>query len=749
MTGDDNRNGDQPETFNPSSLVPPPTQQIPHTISSIKLHILKKGKYDIWTMKIEHYLSHTDYPIWQVIQNGNGPVFVTTDTNGMIKVLPPKTAKEVVARERERKARTTLLMALPDDHLTKFHKMADAKETWEAIKSRFDGNDESKKMHKYLLKQQFEGFSVSASEGLYKGYDRFQTLLSQLEIHGAGVSHDDANQKFLRVFEHDVKGITPSSSNTQNVAFVSADNTSSTNDVSTAYSVSSTSVLKSQKEGSSSYTDEVIHSFFRNQSSSPQLDYDDLKQINDDDIEDLDLKWQGILLETAELKGIKTAEEKMLDTMETKLVTMVDDLYIRMIQKLRLPLMERILTGLDMLRKILRKSLKEKEDLKIKFENWQNSSKNLSRLLNTQLGANDKFGLRYGDYRYGSILSYKNEVLKSVFMNKKSDLENTSVNDRYAEGMHAVPPPNTWNYMSFGPDVEIDYSKFTYGPKQTSVDEPDAKTCENASCESDSSVEMTTSMPAPVENTPKDDPHKALKDKGIIDSGCSRHMTGNKAHLADYQEFKVALLPLEDANTNSINLLNVVSAPISTAGPSRALNDDGPLYPDNPSMPHLEDIYASPSEGIFTDSSYDDEGVVTDFNNLERTVNVSPTPTTRIHTILPKTQILGDHMSAVQTRRKVNKKSEAHALKAIGSKWVYGNKKDERRVVVRNKARLVAQGHRQEEGIDYDEVFASVARIEAIRIFLAFASYMGFIVYQMDVKCAFLYGTINEEVYVT
>ncbi|GJW47960.1 putative ribonuclease H-like domain-containing protein [Tanacetum coccineum] len=85
---------------------------------------------------------------------------------------------------------------------------------------------------------------------------------------------------------------------------------------------------------------------------------------------------------------------------------------------------------------------------------------------------------------------------------------------------------------------------------------------------------------------------------------------------------------------------------------------------------------------------------------------------------------------------------------AIGTKWVYRNKKDERGIVVRNKARLVAQGYTQEEGIDYDEVFAPVARIEAIRLFLAYASFMGFIVYQMDVKSAFLYGTIKEEVYV-
>ncbi|GKC64900.1 putative ribonuclease H-like domain-containing protein [Tanacetum coccineum] len=86
--------------------------------------------------------------------------------------------------------------------------------------------------------------------------------------------------------------------------------------------------------------------------------------------------------------------------------------------------------------------------------------------------------------------------------------------------------------------------------------------------------------------------------------------------------------------------------------------------------------------------------------------------------------------------------------RTIGTKWVFRNKKDERGIIIRNKARLVAQGYTQEKGIDYDEGFAPVARIEAIRLFLAYASYIGFIVYQMDVKSAFLYGTIKEEVYV-
>nr|GEZ88168.1 copia protein [Tanacetum cinerariifolium] len=84
-------------------------------------------------------------------------------------------------------------------------------------------------------------------------------------------------------------------------------------------------------------------------------------------------------------------------------------------------------------------------------------------------------------------------------------------------------------------------------------------------------------------------------------------------------------------------------------------------------------------------------------------------------------------------------------VRPIGTKWVLKNKKDERGIVVRNKARLVAQGHTQEKGINYDEVFAPVARIEAIRLFLAYTSFIGFTIYQMDIKSAFLYGTIDEE----
>ncbi|GKB68561.1 hypothetical protein Tco_0929973 [Tanacetum coccineum] len=168
------------------------------------------------------------YHIWEVIQNGNGPVSITTDTQGQIKVLPPRIAEEILARKRERKARTTLLMALPEDHLAKFHKMTDAKEMWEAIKSRFGKNDESKKMQKYILKQQFEGFSSQVS------------LVMRTKPGVDSLSFDDLYNN-LRVFKSDVKGSTASSSSAQNVSFVSSENTISTNDVSTAHGVSTSS----------------------------------------------------------------------------------------------------------------------------------------------------------------------------------------------------------------------------------------------------------------------------------------------------------------------------------------------------------------------------------------------------------------------------------------------------------------------------------------------------------------------------
>nr|GFB73935.1 hypothetical protein [Tanacetum cinerariifolium] len=165
-----------------------------------------------------------------------------------------------------------------------------------------------------------------------------------------------------------------------------------------------------------------------------------------------------------------------------------------------------------------------------------------------------------------------------------------------------------------------------------------------------------------------------------------------------------------------------------------------------------------------------------DINNLESIISVSPIPTTRIYKDRPTSQIIGDLSSTTQTRSMARAVRDQGGLSQMFNEdfhtcmfacflsqeepkrvhqdlndpsWIEAiNKKDERGIVIRNKARLVAQGHTQEEGIDYKEVFAPILRIEAIILFLAYASFIGFLVYQMYVKRAFLYGTIKEEVYV-
>ncbi|GJS04439.1 putative ribonuclease H-like domain-containing protein, partial [Tanacetum coccineum] len=218
----------------------------------------------------------------------------------------------------------------------------------------------------------------------------------------------------------------------------------------------------------------------------------------------------------------------------------------------------------------------------------------------------------------------------------------------------------------------------------------------------------------------------------------------------------------------------------------------------------LEDLFGDTTASVSLNE------VKVELSNMETNIQVSPTPTLRIHKVHPKSPIIGHVDTPVQTRQKTKNMEEQSfiatihqktnpeliqyclfscilsqeehkkifdalkdpswvesmqeellqfkihnvwvlvdcpkGVRPIRIKWVLKNKRDKRGIVIRNKVRLVAQGYTQEEGIDYEEVFAPVARIEAIRLFLAYASYMGFTVYQMDVKSAFLYGTIDEEV---
>nr|GEU33836.1 hypothetical protein [Tanacetum cinerariifolium] len=223
---------------------------------------------------------------------------------------------------------------------------------------------------------------------------------------------------------------------------------------------------------------------------------------------------------------------------------------------------------------------------------------------------------------------------------------------------------------------------------------------------------------------------------------------------------------------NSINKVNTASTPVPVVG-QISTNNTNTFSAAGPSNTVVNITYSDNEEDV---------GAEADFSNLETNITISPIPITRVHKDHPVTQIIGDLSLAPQTWSMTRMVKDQGGLtqinnedfctcmfacilseeepnkvwvlvdlpkgkRAIGSKWVFRNKKDERGIVIRNKARLVAQGHTQEEGIYYEEVFALVARIETIRFFLAYASFMGFMVYQIDVKSAFLYGTIKEKVY--
>nr|GEW05810.1 hypothetical protein [Tanacetum cinerariifolium] len=251
-----------------------------------------------------------------------------------------------------------------------------------------------------------------------------------------------------------------------------------------------------------------------------------------------------------------------------------------------------------------------------------------------------------------------------------------------------------------------------------------------------------------------------------------------KSHVVTIIGFKDLNAEFKECTNNSSNGVIAASSLVFTDGHNfiNSTSDFSAAGPSNAAMPNVEDLTHS--------NQADDIGAEADINNLESIISVSPIPTTRIHKDHPTAQIISDLSSTTQTRsmaRAVRDQGRISQMfnedfhtcmfacflsqeepkrkvwilvdlpygkRAIGTKWVYRNKKDERGIVFRNKARLVAQGHTQEEGIDYEEVFALIARIEAIRLFLAYAAFMGFPMYQMDVKSAFLYGTIEEEVYV-
>nr|GEZ44789.1 putative ribonuclease H-like domain-containing protein [Tanacetum cinerariifolium] len=597
-------------------------------------------------MRIEQYFLMTDYSLWEVILNGDSPVPIRL-VEGAVQPVAHTTAEQKLARKNELKAHGTLLMALPDKHQLKFNYHKDAKTLMEAIEKRFGGNTKTKKRNKADIEEQ---------------------------------SLDDLFNS-LKIYEAEVKHSSSIGTTTQNLAFVSSSNTDSTTDsvsaVANVFAICA-KLPVSSLPNVDSLSNVVIYSFFASQSTSPQLDNEDLNQIDVDDLKEMDLRWQMAMLTMRARRFLQMTGRNLGDNGPTSM-------------------------GFDM--------------SKVVCYNCHR----LGYFARECRGGAYQLCL-YGFLALSSSSDTEDEYETKAPQSVPSFVQST---EQVKIPRHSAQPVEI-SILAATPKPTSPKSN-SYGKRRN------RKTCFVKAGEEINQQYVLFPVWSSGFTNPqnydgdaafdgKDHDFDAKKPKSEVILSPSRY-TDLSAEFEDCSEnnsneVNVAgtIVPTVGQNSsNSTNPFSAAGTSNTTTSPTHGKSSfiDASQLPDDPDMPELEDITYSNDEN--------DVGAETNFKNLGTSITEEPK---RVLVDLP------------------------HGKRAIGTKWVYMNKKDERGIVVRNKARLVAQGHTQEEGINYEEVFAPVARIEDIRLFLAYASFMGFMVHQIDVKSAFLYGTIEEEVYV-
>nr|GEU40960.1 vacuolar protein sorting-associated protein 28 homolog 2 [Tanacetum cinerariifolium] len=854
----------------------------------------------------------------------------------------PTAAKDILARTRERKARSALLMAVPDVDLPRLLTLL---AIYGAEVSTEDINQ------KFLRSLPFTWSNVSLIMRNKEGID-------DMEI--------DDLYNTLKAYEGDVKGTSRSSSSSLNMAFVSEEITSSTNE----FSATTTTTTNTKGQN-----------------------YKDLKQVDNDDMEEIDLKWHVAkipmrdnndkdgnyignrrhdskrpmkvenqkALVVQDITGTSTYDWSYLDAKEEPInyalmaytskhlsssssdseVNSCSKNYVEAYNKLqkmydeqRVKLdkanLESVAYERDKALKGKDKVLKEKKELKAKLEKFENSSKNLTKLLDSQISAKIKIGLGYGkENKYSDINN--SDVTETVLDTRTSDEEESLTYDRFkkVDGFHAIPTLLSGNFMPTKADLSfagLDDSEVKISahlPKEWDTDNENdnifrpkqvlepinfvkegqyvrsvkhVKPMKNAifvkpvtlvkpiqqtkkpkdygssskfdkrdwngrmnqnlvyagKGNRDTAVKSSASCvwrprPTDLNQVSKENrwiytmehPQKALKDKGIIDGGCSRHMIGTKAYLSDYQEFdggfvafdegkgkvtgkvvtddfsrfswvfflankdenseilKKFITKIENQVNHKVKVVRVlVTKPqnktpyerlvgrtpminfmIPFGYPVTILNTLDPLGKFNGKKDTDRQYIVLPlfSSISFTSQSLESREGDTDaadalrraFNHkcyaqgdapISSSTKIFSAVNTQVNTaddeILDLVEINNDNNDGIFNNSSYNDDLDTYfsLVLSVGAIDDFNNM-DSTYVVSPIPIHRVNKdhptGHRQEEGIDYDEVFALAARIEAIRIFLAFASFMGFIVYQMDVKSAFLYDTIKEEVYVS
>nr|GEV91672.1 putative ribonuclease H-like domain-containing protein [Tanacetum cinerariifolium] len=439
------------------------------TVYALKLSMLKIGDYDLWSIRMEQYLTHTYCDLWEVIANGDAPVTIALVSGGAEATIPPNTTEQKIARRNELKAKSTIF---------KYEVAKNLPPAWNTLT---------------LIMRNKSDLDTLSMEDLYNN---------------------------LKVYEAEIKGQSSSSSNSQN-----------------------------GQDFASTYDDEVMFSFFANQSNSPQLDNKDLEQIDTNDLEEMDLKWQTkVECYNFHKRGHFARECRVPRSQgnrngdNTRRVVLVET-----------PANALVVTdgmGYDW--------SYQAEEGPTDFALMAHSSSGSSI-------SDTKSGLGYDSKLSERDLNNKSDVFESASDSSvnESEEDNNQANDQYkaSKGYHTVPPPYTRNFMPPRPGLSfarLDDSVFKFAMSETvtSVHETETSLSKSSkeSMEKPKTVRknFVPSAASKAVNTARQsfsrvatststarygNPQYTLKDQGIFESRCSRHMTGNKSFLADYQEF--------------------------------------------------------------------------------------------------------------------------------------------------------------------------------------------------------------------
>nr|GFA16423.1 xylulose kinase-1 [Tanacetum cinerariifolium] len=493
-------------------------------------------------MKMEFWIMNTDHNLWKIIQNRNNKKSLGRDSKGGIIILPPVSFEEHVVVQRETKARTLLLQSLPEDHMVDFHHLDDAREIWLAVKARFGGNEESKKMRKTMLKQAFLEFIVSEEEGIHKGYDRalppsWSQVALILKTRGGleYLSFDDLYNK-LRSLETDVKGGSSYGSRSTTVAlthsaFIGATSTNTKMVYSDQPSYSSSISYTPVPAGS--IMEDVLHSFVAENEPTQQLAYEDLNRwinwrwknwtsngrwlcfhsgsisfkrrqagrltLTTRTLQDLIERRQDAIIvyswdilqeknktkEAEQVYGLMAATESdfavpAVQAYKNTVKTLEHqkDWYhstqLALEEKVRIlsTNLENTTNTLKYFETLYAQAKIEKQEWEIKFveslarfDKWEESSKNLTKLLYSSMSTRTKLGLGFKEY----IIS--DEVCDlftpSVFDPEPENKEVNSLYERFvkAGNMHEVPSTITETFMPTSYQYDLTETQATFGSK--------------------------------------------------------------------------------------------------------------------------------------------------------------------------------------------------------------------------------------------------------------------------------------------